>query len=84
MGRWGTLDLVPISSGSAGAKMITGCFLPAEFIDCSLRLTPMLLPPTENEGQQTEMLQKFHHFQHLAEVYHVYHFIQRYTVRYSL
>ncbi|XP_038004959.1 intraflagellar transport protein 122 homolog isoform X2 [Motacilla alba alba] len=33
----------------------------------------------ENEGQQTEMLQKFHHFQHLAEVYHVYHFIQRYT-----
>ncbi|NWV11315.1 IF122 protein, partial [Ptilonorhynchus violaceus] len=33
----------------------------------------------ENERQQTEMLQKFHHFQHLAEVYHVYHFIQRYT-----
>ncbi|XP_056357716.1 intraflagellar transport protein 122 homolog [Oenanthe melanoleuca] len=33
----------------------------------------------ENEAQQTEMLQKFHHFQHLAEVYHVYHFIQRYT-----
>ncbi|NWT25565.1 IF122 protein, partial [Cardinalis cardinalis] len=33
----------------------------------------------ESEGQQTEMLQKFHHFQHLAEVYHVYHFIQRYT-----
>ncbi|NWY47318.1 IF122 protein, partial [Sylvia atricapilla] len=33
----------------------------------------------ENEGQQAEMLQKFHDFQHLAEVYHVYHFIQRYT-----
>ncbi|NXO72942.1 IF122 protein, partial [Phainopepla nitens] len=33
----------------------------------------------DSEGQQTEMLQKFHHFQHLAEVYHVYHFIQRYT-----
>ncbi|NXD37907.1 IF122 protein, partial [Copsychus sechellarum] len=33
----------------------------------------------ENEGQQTEMLQKFHRFQHLAEIYHVYHFIQRYT-----
>ncbi|NXC87948.1 IF122 protein, partial [Cercotrichas coryphoeus] len=33
----------------------------------------------ENQGQQTEMLQKFHHFQHLAEIYHVYHFIQRYT-----
>uniref|UniRef100_A0A8C3QP41 Intraflagellar transport protein 122 homolog n=1 Tax=Cyanoderma ruficeps TaxID=181631 RepID=A0A8C3QP41_9PASS len=31
------------------------------------------------QGQQTEMLQKFHDFQHLAEVYHVYHFIQRYT-----
>ncbi|XP_009468204.1 PREDICTED: intraflagellar transport protein 122 homolog isoform X2 [Nipponia nippon] len=33
----------------------------------------------ENERQKTEMLQKFHHFQHLAEVYHVYHSIQRYT-----
>ncbi|NXI71136.1 IF122 protein, partial [Anseranas semipalmata] len=33
----------------------------------------------ENEQQKTEMLQKFHHFQRLAEVYHVYHYIQRYT-----
>ncbi|KAM9227602.1 intraflagellar transport protein 122 homolog isoform 3-T3 [Leptosomus discolor] len=33
----------------------------------------------ENEQQKTEMLQKFHHFQRLAEVYHVYHSIQRYT-----
>ncbi|NWR34134.1 IF122 protein, partial [Tachuris rubrigastra] len=33
----------------------------------------------ENEHQKTEMLQKFHHFQHLAEVYHAYHFIHRYT-----
>ncbi|NXA29606.1 IF122 protein, partial [Ibidorhyncha struthersii] len=33
----------------------------------------------ENEQQKTEMLQKFHHFQRLAEIYHVYHFIQRYT-----
>ncbi|XP_027558414.1 intraflagellar transport protein 122 homolog isoform X2 [Neopelma chrysocephalum] len=33
----------------------------------------------ENEQQKTEMLQKFHHFQHLAEVYHAYHFIHRYT-----
>ncbi|NXY81240.1 IF122 protein, partial [Alcedo cyanopectus] len=33
----------------------------------------------EKEPQKTEMLQKFHHFQHLAEVYHVYHSIQRYT-----
>lgn len=44
----------------------------------------MPLLPAENEQQKTEMLQKFHHFQHLAEVYHVYHSIQRYTVRYSL
>ncbi|XP_065605530.1 intraflagellar transport protein 122 homolog isoform X2 [Cyrtonyx montezumae] len=33
----------------------------------------------ENEEQKNEMLQKFHHFQQLAEVYHVYHYIQRYT-----
>ncbi|NXX46775.1 IF122 protein, partial [Tricholaema leucomelas] len=33
----------------------------------------------ENEEQKAEMLQKFHHYQHLAEVYHVYHSIQRYT-----
>ncbi|NWS11626.1 IF122 protein, partial [Pachyramphus minor] len=33
----------------------------------------------ENEQQKTEMLQKFHYFQHLAEVYHAYHFIHRYT-----
>uniref|UniRef100_A0A8C3LX83 Intraflagellar transport protein 122 homolog n=1 Tax=Chrysolophus pictus TaxID=9089 RepID=A0A8C3LX83_CHRPC len=31
------------------------------------------------QEQKTEMLQKFHHFQQLAEVYHVYHYIQRYT-----
>uniref|UniRef100_A0A8C2UFA8 Intraflagellar transport protein 122 homolog n=1 Tax=Coturnix japonica TaxID=93934 RepID=A0A8C2UFA8_COTJA len=31
------------------------------------------------QEQQTEMLQKFHHFQQLAEIYHVYHYIQRYT-----
>ncbi|NWU12999.1 IF122 protein, partial [Cephalopterus ornatus] len=33
----------------------------------------------ENEQQKTEMLQKFHHFQYLAEIYHAYHFIHRYT-----
>lgn len=27
------------------------------------------------------MLGKFHHFQHLAELYHGYHAIHRYTVR---
>lgn len=29
------------------------------------------------------MLDKFRHFQHLAELYHGYHAIQRYTVRWS-
>ncbi|XP_074860903.1 intraflagellar transport protein 122 homolog isoform X1 [Carettochelys insculpta] len=33
----------------------------------------------ENEKQKTEMLQKFHHFQHLAELYHAYYSIHRYT-----
>ncbi|XP_030062455.1 intraflagellar transport protein 122 homolog isoform X2 [Microcaecilia unicolor] len=33
----------------------------------------------ENAEKEIEMLQKFHHFQHLAELYHVYHSIQRYT-----
>ncbi|XP_020836758.1 intraflagellar transport protein 122 homolog isoform X5 [Phascolarctos cinereus] len=32
-----------------------------------------------DRGQKEEMLVKFHHFQHLAELYHVYHSIQRYT-----
>ena len=29
------------------------------------------------------MLGKFHHFQHLAELYHGYHAIQRYVVRWA-
>ncbi|XP_054629542.1 intraflagellar transport protein 122 homolog isoform X3 [Dunckerocampus dactyliophorus] len=33
----------------------------------------------ENEAQRDEMLKKFEHFQSLAELYHVYHPIQRYT-----
>ncbi|XP_041130093.1 intraflagellar transport protein 122 homolog [Polyodon spathula] len=33
----------------------------------------------ENEEKKDEMLKKFHKFQHLAELYHVYHSIQRYT-----
>uniref|UniRef100_A0A5F8H397 Intraflagellar transport protein 122 homolog n=1 Tax=Monodelphis domestica TaxID=13616 RepID=A0A5F8H397_MONDO len=32
-----------------------------------------------DKNQKKEMLVKFHHFQHLAELYHVYHSIQRYT-----
>ncbi|XP_034446524.1 intraflagellar transport protein 122 homolog isoform X2 [Hippoglossus hippoglossus] len=33
----------------------------------------------EDEEQRDEMLKKFEHFQHLAELYHVYRSIQRYT-----
>ncbi|KAG8546160.1 hypothetical protein GDO81_019675 [Engystomops pustulosus] len=34
----------------------------------------------DNEEKQDSMLQKFHYFQHLAELYHAYHSIQRYTI----
>lgn len=40
----------------------------------------MILCITESEEQRTEMLTKFDRFQHLAELYYVYHSIQRYTV----
>ncbi|XP_063797290.1 intraflagellar transport protein 122 homolog isoform X2 [Pseudophryne corroboree] len=33
----------------------------------------------ENEQKQDVMLQKFHYFQHLAQLYHAYHSVQRYT-----
>nr|DBA18477.1 TPA: hypothetical protein GDO54_016716 [Pyxicephalus adspersus] len=33
----------------------------------------------DNEAKQESMLQKFHYFQHLAELYHAYYPIQRYT-----
>ncbi|KAJ8370877.1 hypothetical protein SKAU_G00109050 [Synaphobranchus kaupii] len=33
----------------------------------------------ENEMKKEEMLKKFHSFQHLAELYHVYHSVRRYT-----
>lgn len=36
---------------------------------------------SESEDQREEMLKKFERFQHLAELYHVYRSIQRYTVR---
>lgn len=39
------------------------------------------LSETESEDQRDEMLKKFERFQHLAELYHVYRSIQRYTVR---
>ena len=35
----------------------------------------------ENKEKEDEMLQKFHDFQRKAEMYYVYHSIQRYTVR---
>ena len=34
----------------------------------------------ENKEKEDEMLQKFHDFQRKAEMYYVYHSIQRYTV----
>ncbi|XP_053480566.1 intraflagellar transport protein 122 homolog isoform X3 [Ictalurus furcatus] len=34
----------------------------------------------DNEEKREEMLKKFHSFQHLAELYHVYHSIHRYMV----
>ena len=36
---------------------------------------------TADPAQKDTMLSKFHHFQHLAELYHGYHAIHRYTVR---
>lgn len=41
---------------------------------------PLPLCPAD-PAQKDVMLSKFHHFQHLAELYHGYHAIQRYTVR---
>lgn len=44
---------------------------------------PIYLFPTENsQGEPDyEMLDKFHEYQEKAEIYHLYHSIQRYTVR---
>lgn len=43
-------------------------------------LFPCMSEP-ESGDQSNEMLKKFDRFQHLAELYHVYRSIQRYTVR---
>uniref|UniRef100_A0A5F8G5X4 Intraflagellar transport protein 122 homolog n=1 Tax=Monodelphis domestica TaxID=13616 RepID=A0A5F8G5X4_MONDO len=42
-------------------------------------LSMQCLDIAQDKNQKKEMLVKFHHFQHLAELYHVYHSIQRYT-----
>ncbi|XP_028906907.1 intraflagellar transport protein 122 homolog [Ornithorhynchus anatinus] len=42
-------------------------------------LSMQCLDIAQDESQKEEMLRKFHHFQHLADIYHVYHSIQRYT-----
>lgn len=34
----------------------------------------------DNTEKKEEMLKKFHSFQHLAELYHVYHSVHRYMV----
>lgn len=44
-------------------------------------LSSVCLSEAESEDQRDEMLKKFERFQHLAELYHVYRSIQRYTVR---
>lgn len=44
-------------------------------------LLHLCLSESESEDQRDEMLKKFERFQHLAELYHVYRSIQRYTVR---
>ncbi len=54
---------------------------------CSLPPGHFLFVPflsTENSEKAQEMLQKFHDFQRKAEMYYVYHSIQRYTVRAAL
>lgn len=38
-------------------------------------------PRAADPAQEASMLGKFHHFQHLAELYHGYHAIHRYLVR---
>ena len=49
--------------------------------DVLIILLFLCLFEAEDEEQRDEMLKKFEHFQHLAELYHVYRSIQRYTVR---
>lgn len=44
------------------------------------RLSSTCVCTSESEDQREEMLRKFGRFQHLAELYHVYRSIQRYTV----
>lgn len=47
-----------------------------------LPLLPYPLPlHTSDPAQKDAMLDKFRHFQHLAELYHGYHAIHQYTVR---
>ncbi|KAK2490162.1 hypothetical protein MC885_001823 [Smutsia gigantea] len=42
-------------------------------------LSMQCLAVAQDPAQKDSMLSKFHHFQHLAELYHGYHAIQRYT-----
>ena len=44
----------------------------------------MLYPAENAQGEpDNEMLDKFHEYQEKAEIYHLYHSIQRYTVSYT-
>lgn len=41
-------------------------------------------PAEQNPAKQQDLLKKFHDYQRKAEVYYVYHVIQRYTVSFLL
>lgn len=47
---------------------------------CLLLLIVFSTSNSGSEDQRNGMLKKFEHFQHLAELYHVYHSIQRFMV----
>lgn len=56
-------------------------FLPESLMHLLFPTNPFgMLSEAESEDQRDEMLKKFERFQHLAELYHVYRSIQRYTV----
>lgn len=51
------------------------------FYSSSLILWIIFSPPENAHGEpDIEMLDKFHEYQEKAEMYHLYHSIQRYTV----
>ena len=51
-------------------------------LNCPSLILSKTFSPTENAQAESdyEMLDKFHEYQEKAEIYHLYHSIQRYTV----